>query len=92
MKATQQLRVIQLVIIMSTERGSPRASYSARFKLHVVVYAVDHGNREAGKHFKVDEKVAFEDGDRKEKNSNLLQKTNVQIDIVYRHILNLRKI
>ena len=50
MKATQQLGVIQLVIIMSTER----ASYSARFKLHVVMYAVDHGNRAAGKHFKVD--------------------------------------
>ena len=55
MKATQQLRVIQLVTIMSTERGSPRASYSARFKLHVVAYAVDHGNRAAGKRFKVDE-------------------------------------
>ena len=56
MKATQQLRVIQpVVIIMSTERGSPRASYSARFKLHVVMYAIDHGNRAAGKHFKVDE-------------------------------------
>ena len=56
MNATQQLRVIQpVVIIMSTERGSPRASYTARFKLHVVMYAVDHGNRAAGKHFKVDE-------------------------------------
>ena len=56
MNATQQLRVIQPVVtIMSTERGSPRASYSARFKLHVVMYAVDHGNRAAGKHFKVDE-------------------------------------
>ena len=40
---------------MSTERGLPRASYSACFKLHVVMYAVDHGNRAAGKHFKVDE-------------------------------------
>ena len=51
MKATQQLRVIQLVIIISTER----ASYSAPFKLHAVMYAVDHGNRAAGKHLKVDQ-------------------------------------
>ena len=37
------------------ERGSPRASYTASFKLRVVAYAVDKGNRAAGKQFNVDE-------------------------------------
>ena len=37
------------------ERGSPRASYCASFKLRVVAYAVDKGNRAAGKQFNVDE-------------------------------------
>ena len=37
------------------ERGSPRTSYCASFKLRVVAYAVDKGNRAAGKQFNVDE-------------------------------------
>ena len=37
------------------ERGSPRASYCASFKLRVVAYAVDKGNCAAGKQFNVDE-------------------------------------
>ena len=37
------------------ERGSPRASYTASFKFIVVAYAVDNGNRAAGKQFNVDE-------------------------------------
>ena len=37
------------------ERGSPRASYTASFKLRVVAYAVEKGNRAAGKQFNVDE-------------------------------------
>ena len=39
-----------------SERGTPRASYTAGFKLRVVSYAVDHGNRAAGKKFSVDER------------------------------------
>lgn len=38
-----------------SERGSPRASYTASFKLRVVAYAVDKGIRAAGKQFNVDE-------------------------------------
>ena len=38
-----------------SERGSPRASYTGAYKLRVVSYAVDHGNRAAGKKFAVDE-------------------------------------
>ena len=38
-----------------SERGSLRASYTAAFKLRVVGYAVEHGNRAAGKKFAVDE-------------------------------------
>ena len=37
-----------------TGRGSPRTSYTASFKLRVVAYAVDEGNRAAGKQFGVD--------------------------------------
>ncbi|CAH3031606.1 unnamed protein product, partial [Pocillopora meandrina] len=37
------------------ERGSPRASYTASFKLRVVAYPVDKGNRAAGEQFNVDE-------------------------------------
>ena len=40
------------------ERGSPRASYTASFKLRVVAYAVEKGNRAAGKQFNVDENHA----------------------------------
>ena len=45
----------QSVISIMAERGSPRASYTASFKLRVVAYAVDNGNRAAGKQFNVDE-------------------------------------
>ena len=38
-----------------SERGSPRASYTASFKLRVVAYAVEKGNRVAGKQFSIDE-------------------------------------
>ena len=38
-----------------SERGSPPASYTGAYKLRVVSYAVDHGNRAAGKKFAVDE-------------------------------------
>lgn len=38
-----------------SERGTPRASYTAGFKLQVVGYAAEHGNRAAGKKFAVDE-------------------------------------
>ena len=38
-----------------TGRGSPRASYTTSFKLRVVAYAVDKGNRAAGKQFNIDE-------------------------------------
>jgi len=38
-----------------SERGSPRASYTAAFKLRVVGYVVEHGNHAAGKKFAVDE-------------------------------------
>lgn len=38
-----------------SERGSPRASYTASFKLRVVAYAVEKGNRAAGKQFSIDE-------------------------------------
>ena len=46
--------ICQLSSIMA-ERGSPRASYCASFKLRVVAFAVDKGNRAAGKQFDVDE-------------------------------------
>ena len=46
--------ICQLSSIMA-ERGSPRASYCASFKLRVVAFAVDKGNRAAGKQFNVDE-------------------------------------
>ena len=45
----------QSVISIMAERGSPRASYTASFKLGVVAYAVDKGNWAAGKQFNVDE-------------------------------------
>ena len=44
------------------ESGSPRASYTASFKLRVVAYAVDKGNRAAGKQFNVDESCVQEMG------------------------------
>ena len=36
--------------------GSSRISYTARFKLNVVTYALEKGNREAARQFQVDEK------------------------------------
>ena len=48
------LSICQLSSIMS-ERGSPRASYTASFKLRVLAFATDKGNRAAGKQFNVDE-------------------------------------
>ena len=38
-----------------SERGFPWASYTFAFKLRVLGYAVEHGNRAAGKKFAVDE-------------------------------------
>ena len=38
-----------------SERGSPRTSYTAAFKLRVIAYAVSHGNRAAGRQFSIDE-------------------------------------
>lgn len=38
-----------------SERGTPQASYTAAFKLQVVGYTIEHGNRAAGKKFAVDE-------------------------------------
>ena len=37
-------------------KGSSRISYTARFKLNVVTYASEKGNREAARQFQVDEK------------------------------------
>ena len=37
-------------------KGSSRISYTARFKLTVVTYALEKGNREAARQFQVDEK------------------------------------
>ena len=45
--------ICQLSSIMS-ERDSPRASYTASFKLRVLAFALDEGNRAAGKQFNVD--------------------------------------
>ena len=38
------------------EKGSPRASYTAAFKLKVVLFAEQNGNRAAERNFSVDEK------------------------------------
>ena len=38
-----------------SERGTPRTSHTAGFKLRVVRYAIELGNRVAGKKFAVDE-------------------------------------
>ena len=38
-----------------SERGSPRTSYTAAFKLRVIADAVSHGNRAAGRQFSIDE-------------------------------------
>ena len=38
-----------------SERGCPRASYTAAFKLRLIAYAVSHGNRAAGRQFSIDE-------------------------------------
>jgi len=38
-----------------SERGCPRALYTAAFKLRVIAYAVSHGNRAAGRQFSIDE-------------------------------------
>ena len=38
-----------------SERGSPRTLYTAVFKLHVIAYAVSHGNCAAGRQFLIDE-------------------------------------
>ena len=45
--------ICQLSSIMS-ERSSPRASYTASFKLRVLAFALDKGNRAAGKQLNVD--------------------------------------
>ena len=37
-------------------KGSSRISYTTRFKLNVVTYALEKGNREAARQFQVDEK------------------------------------
>ena len=51
---SDRLSICQLSSIMS-ERGSPTASYTAPFKLRVLAFALDKGNRAAGKQFNVDE-------------------------------------
>ena len=51
---SDRLSICQLSSIMS-ERGSPRASYTASFKLRVLAFALDKGNRAAGKQFNVEE-------------------------------------
>ena len=42
-------KVIRRLLSIMSERGSPRASYTAAFKLRVIAYAVSHGNRAAGR-------------------------------------------
>ena len=42
-------KVIRRLLSITSERGSPRASYTAAFKLRVIAYAVSHGNRAAGR-------------------------------------------
>ena len=44
-----------------SERGSPRASYTASFKLRIVAYAVEKVNRAAGKKFSIDESCVLND-------------------------------
>ena len=39
-----------------SEKGSPCASYTAGFKLKVVLFAEQNGNRPAGRNFSIDEK------------------------------------
>lgn len=51
-------KVIRRLLSIMSERDSPRASYTAAFKLHVVLYAVSHGNHAAGRQFSTDENSA----------------------------------
>ena len=41
------------------EKGSPHASYTAAFKLKVVLFAEQNGNRASGRNFSVDEKCVW---------------------------------
>lgn len=48
-------KVLRRLLSIMSERGCPRASYTAAFKLRVIAYAVSHGNRAAGRQFSIDE-------------------------------------
>ena len=48
-------KVIRRLLSIMSERGCPRASYTAAFKLRVIAYAASHGNRAAGRQFSIDE-------------------------------------
>ena len=48
-------KVLRRLLSIISERGCPRASYTAAFKLRVIAYAVSHGNRAAGRQFSIDE-------------------------------------
>ena len=48
-------KVLKRLLSIMSERGCPRASYTAAFKLRLIVYAVSHGNRAAGRQFSIDE-------------------------------------
>ena len=48
-------KAIRRLLSIMSERGSPRTSHTAAFKLRVITYAVSHGNRAAGRQFSIDE-------------------------------------
>ena len=48
-------KVIRRPLSIMSERSSPRALYTAAFKLLVTAYAVSHGNRAAGRQLSIDE-------------------------------------
>ena len=48
-------KVIRRQLSIVSERGSPRTSYTAAFKLRVIAYAVSHGNRATGRQFPIHE-------------------------------------
>ena len=48
-------KVLRRLLSIMSERGCPRASYTAAFKLRVIAYAVSHGNHATGRQFPIDE-------------------------------------
>ena len=50
-----------------TQKGSPCASYTADFKLKVVLFTEQNGNQAAGRNFSVDEKCVRRWGSQKKK-------------------------